>query len=373
LSDDFRTLADEFEAAFAGSWERAEQAFDDLAIRAFAFQFEHNAAYGAFCRGRAVGPDTVSDWTEIPAVPTAAFKELPIFCGDPAEAEAVFRTSGTTRGDAERGRHHVKELGLYAASALPNARRHLLAGLDEPPALVSLVPHPEGAPESSLSRMAGLIGERLCASVHWCADPDTGLDAPALETALEATVRDGCPVLLFGTAFAFVHWLDHLEAGRGEFRLPAGSRVMETGGFKGRFREVPRAELYEGIARITEVSVGRIVSEYGMTELLSQFYEPVLLESSGAADLPARRHVGPPWMRTRVLDPVTLEPVPDGTEGILAHHDLANLGSVCAVLTEDRGVRVRDGFRLRGRTPGAEPRGCSLTMEEFLQAGGDGP
>jgi len=187
-------------------------------------------------------------------------------------------------------------------------------------------------------------------------------------------LRRGLRAGLFGTAFAYVHWLDHVED-RGESPpLPSGSRIMETGGFKGRSREVPRSELYRGLARATGVPTGRIVNEYGMTELLSQFYEPVLLESDRASkdtrdELASRRHVGPPWMRTRILDPVTLEPVPEGSEGILAHYDLANLGSVCAVLTEDRGVRVADGFRLHGRTPGAEPRGCSLTMEEFLRAG----
>ena len=373
MSDEFGTLADELREIFAGPWMLADEDFEALALRVFAYQFTHNAAYGAFCRGRRVTPDTVDGWRDIPAVPTAAFKEIPIFCGDPGGARAVFRTSGTTRGGESRGRHYVKDPTLYSASALPNARRHLMAGLEGPADLVALVPPPSLAPESSLSHMAGLVAEHLCSTAHWCAAEGGALDPRSLDTALDAVAAEGRPVLLFGTAFAYVHWLDHLDSGARAVPLPAGSRIMETGGFKGRSREVPRTELYGALVEATGVPTGRIVNEYGMTELLSQFYEPVLLGTDDSSSAPEgdaldRRHVGPPWMRTRILDPVTLEPVPDDSVGILAHYDLANLGSVCAVLTEDRGVRVGDGFRLRGRTPGSEPRGCSLTMEEFLRA-----
>jgi hypothetical protein len=157
-----------------------------------------------------------------------------------------------------------------------------------------------------------------------------------------------------------------------------GSVVVETGGFKGRSRFVPRGELYRALTAAVGVPAGRIVNEYGMTELLSQFYEPVL--SGEAPEDPDRRwHVGPSWVRTRILDPETLDPVAPGEPGLLCHIDLANLDSAIAVLTEDVGVqpwgeedaRPRDrGFRLLGRAEGAEPRGCSLVMEELLgQAG----
>ncbi len=97
-----------------------------------------------------------------------------------------------------------------------------------------------------------------------------------------------------------------------------------------------------------------------MTELLSQRYgtsdaDPILLR-------------GPPWLRTRALDPVTLEELPDGRSGVLCHFDLANLGSVCAVLTEDLGQTRGNDLVWEGRSPGAPPRGCSLAMAELLRA-----
>jgi hypothetical protein len=167
-----------------------------------------------------------------------------------------------------------------------------------------------------------------------------------------------------GTAFAFVHLLDALTARGARVALPEGSRIMETGGFKGRSRVVARDELYLGIRDRLGVPVDRMVNEYGMTELLTQMYEPLLREG----DAGPRRHVPPPWLRVRALDPTTLAPVGPGTAGLLCFFDLANAGSAAHVLTEDMGCVGPDGLHLQGRVAGAEPRGCSLTLEEILNA-----
>jgi hypothetical protein len=184
------------------------------------------------------------------------------------------------------------------------------------------------------------------------------------EALVEATSR-GTPVLLAGTAFAFVHWLDWLQERNGSFDLPPGSLIMETGGFKGRSRVLERPVFYATLSKAHGVPVEAIVNEYGMTELLSQFYDGPGVPMS---DMPLedRRHVPPPWVRTRVLDPNTLSVLPIGEPGLLCHYDLANAGSVMAVLTEDMGVAVDDGFRVLGRAQGAEPRGCSLAMDDLL-------
>lgn len=345
-------------------------AFDELARQVFAWQFGSNPAYRAFCRGRGVTPEAWPGWRGVPPVPATAFKHLSLVSGDPRRVEATFRTSGTTRGGGARGVHHVPSLALYREASLPNLRAHLLPGLEPPVRIVSLVPSAQAAPHSSLSRMMAFAleawGDARSTSP---ADPERGVDVGAAGRALAEASDEGCPVWVAGTAFAFVHWLDAVGRGEvGELRLPPGSRLMETGGFKGRSREVPRAELYDGLSRTLGIAPERMVNEYGMTELLSQFYEPVLRPAYGGGGGPeARWHVGPPWVRTQILDPETLGPVPEGTPGLLCHHDLANLGSVAAVLTEDRGVAVGPGFRVLGRTPGAEPRGCSLALEELLR------
>ena len=336
--------------------------FDDLARGILEYQWARNRVFARFCEARGVRPGSWSSWRALPPVPARAFRERGLVSQGPAEA--VFRTSGTTGGGAARGEHHVPDLSLYHASLLPNFKAHLLpdgARLS----MVSLIPSPIEVPDSSLSHMIGVVADRLVRDARYFVGREGRLDERGLRTALRAAETAGEPLLVVGTAFAFVHLLDALARDGTRFRLPDGSRVMETGGFKGRTRTVPRDELYAAIRARLGIPPGRIVNEYGMTELLSQFYEPVLAGG-------ARLHRPPPWVRTRVLDPVTLEPLPPGREGLLCHFDLANLGSVCCVLTEDMGVELPeaggDGFRVLGRNPGAEPRGCSLAMDDLMTA-----
>ena len=358
--------------------------FNDIALDVFRFQCRTNEAYGAFVARRGTVPSGVERWEEIPFLPTRAFKSAPLMAGDPARAEAVFRTSGTTRGPEERGQHLIRSLHLYREALLPNFRAHLLPHGEALPVL-ALVPNPKVVPDSSLSFMMGEVMETASKGRgEFFVDPERGLEAEALAEALTDAEEEGDPILIAGTALALSHWLDTAEEEGWRYSLPDGSRIMETGGFKGSGRSLGREEFYAGLAEGLGVSTNRIVNEYGMTELLSQFYEPVLVESEGlsapstgaskaSADvghppLSERYHRGPPWTSTRVLHPLTLEPVSEGEVGILAHLDLANLGSVSAVLTEDLGVSVPGGFRLLGRSPEAEPRGCSLAMDEFLAA-----
>jgi acyl-protein synthetase LuxE len=103
-----------------------------------------------------------------------------------------------------------------------------------------------------------------------------------------------------------------------------------------------------------------------MTELCSQRYDSALWDRFHGRSLDTRRLVAPPWLRTRVLDPDTLDPVPPGATGLLCHHDLANAGSVAVVLTEDLGrLSGEDGIDVLGRIPGAVPRGCSQLLDEL--------
>jgi acyl-CoA synthetase (AMP-forming)/AMP-acid ligase II len=169
-------------------------------------------------------------------------------------------------------------------------------------------------------------------------------------------------VVLCGTAFAFVHLLDALAREGRRLRLPPGSRVMETGGFKGRSREVTRDELHAALATELGVDRDRIVNQYGMTELASQFHDSVL-RCPGEP----RRKLGPPWTRVRLLDPETEAECAPGAVGRIAILDLANTGSLVALRTADLGRSVGDGFEVLGREAGAEARGCSLAADAMLE------
>ncbi len=167
----------------------------------------------------------------------------------------------------------------------------------------------------------------------------------------------GRPSLL-GTAFSLVELVEGLDRLQLSFRLPAGSVVFETGGFKGRGRELERAALEAALATRLGVAPDQIVREYGMTELTSHFY-------AGRSAAGLEPFTAPPWVRFRVLDPATLDEAEAGAAGLLAIFDLANVGSALHVLTEDLAVAAGGGFHLAGRAAGAELRGCSLLSEEL--------
>jgi acyl-CoA synthetase (AMP-forming)/AMP-acid ligase II len=338
-----------------------EGRFDTLALRVFAFQFERNPSYRRYCEAKNQTPDTVGSWRQIPAVPTAAFKELDLVCDRP---EKVFFTSGTSQGPNKRGRHSVPRLDIYRASVLPNFTAHLLPDLAELRMLI-LTGSPAFWPHSSLAHMMEVIRQEYGGldSVYYITD--AGLDLEGLSRSLREACEQNRPVMLSGVTLAFHQFLDYCQARRVTFRLPPGSRIMDTGGFKGRKIDFSKTELYRRYEEGLGVSQTHIVNEYGMTEMGSQFYDNVLSDHLNGITRPRHKRI-PPWVRTRVVDPETLEDRPPGSMGVLRHFDLANCGSVSALQTEDIGLAVADGFEITGRAADAEARGCSLLVEEIL-------
>jgi len=343
------------------------ESFDALALAVFHYQVETNHAYRTWCEAVGRNPATVTALEEIPPVPVAAFKELELSCGLPA---AEFRTSGTTRTGF--GRHLLPSLEPYRVAALTWFGACVMPEGWTMRTLV-LAPHPSLRPASSLSRMldwvAGACGED---GAGWFVGAE-GLERERLAGALLDAQRGGVPVLMLATTAALLAFLDYCDATGLSVQLPGGSRLMDTGGQKGTGTAWPRpaAEFQDGVYHRVKTTLGippsRCVNEYGMTELCSQFYDDVLLRPQEQVASPRIKAV-PPWVRTRVVDPVTLAPAPDGQTGLLVHLDLANVGSVMAVQTEDLGTVVPGGFVLEGRPRAAEARGCGLTFEELARA-----
>jgi hypothetical protein len=185
------------------------------------------------------------------------------------------------------------------------------------------------------------------------------LDSSKLLTSLQDA---SSPVILLGTAFTFLGLLDHLDTQSLRLRLPPGSRALETGGYKGRTRSLPKPELHAFITDRLGITSDSIVCEYGMSELGSQAYDTVAGSTRNAAQQ-ARPFHFPPWARAQIISPETGCEVAEGETGLIRVFDLANVRSVLAVQTEDLGIRRGEGFQLIGRAPRAEARGCSLMMD----------
>lgn len=334
-------------------------AFEALALEIFSFQYEHDEPYRRLCDRRRRLPGRISRWTEIPPVPTAAFKTLDLAC---APAERVFWTSGTSRGTEARGRHLVPWLELYRRSALAHFRAMVLPDGIEP-RIVALLGSPEVLPHSSLSQMVEWIRRDIARGEGEYLIDEHGLDAATAADRIAEAARCDQPVCLIGWRVAFTNVLEHcLQTGR-TLALPADSRIVDTGGPKGG-RALSDAGFLAACWRVFAAPGYQCINEYGMTELCSQLYDDVLRQRFDGSTAP-RRKLGPAWLRTRAVDPTTLEAVPDGTPGILCHVDLANAGSVLAVQTEDLGIVEAGRVRLLGRLPGAEPRGCALALADL--------
>jgi hypothetical protein len=331
--------------------------FEAWALRVFAHQLANNRPYRAFCERRGVTLGAVQRWDQVPPVPAAAFRHVDLSCGPP---EATFRTSGTTAGGERRGHHLVPCLDLYRASALVTFERFLLPDAARLPAIF-LLPPPSEHPDSSLVRMCAWVAEELSSESEWFGFAG-GLDMARLLTRLREHETSGRAVLIAGPTAGF----SRLFESGAVFRLGPGSRLMDTGGAKGTARPLSRAGFVRACWTHLGIAGYLCVNEYGMTELCSQRYESVLRDRFAGRSLDARRLVGPPWLRTRVLDPDTLEPVAAGDVGLLCHHDLANAGSVSAVLSEDLGRAIGgDGIEVIGRIRGAPPRGCGLLLADL--------
>lgn len=348
-----------------GPWDQLLGGFAELAGALHTFQAEGNAPLRRYLRQ--MGP-----WADLlgPPLPTEAFKRAPLVTFPLKDAVACFRSSGTTVED--RGQHYLRTLELVDATIDATFRHFVLPELavDERILTFVLAPKRADAPESSLSHMlqrvvetCGAEGSRHFVSVDWT------LDVTALTESLVAASHADRPVLLLGTSFAYVHFLDAVPV---PILLPKGSRLMDTGGYKGRTRAIPRAELHTSLGAALGLKPGQIVGEYGMSELSSQLYEQ--------GDV----YQAPPWCLVRVVDPVSLMPVAVGEVGHIALFDLANLDSVAHLLTGDQGRIVPLdgagvlnalgglpspglGLELLGRAPSAAPKGCSIALDAALR------
>ncbi|MEZ4334681.1 MAG: hypothetical protein R3F35_23230 [Myxococcota bacterium] len=345
-------------------WRPDPNRFDALALALFRFQYAACPAYGRYCDAYERHPDAVAEADAIPAVPTGAFKEFALRCF-PAEATRhTFRTSGTTT--ERRGELHLDTLLLYETSLLASLRHCFLTDLcGTRPRMRFLAPPPEEAPDSSLTHMfATLAAAEGHPESGFDFTPREGLALDALARAIAAARAEGSPIVLGGTSFAFVHLLDATRSDApSTWSLPPGSRLVETGGFKGRSREIPRERLRTELAERFALPERAIVNQYGMTELGSQFYDSTLVDPIGP-----RRKLVPPWSRVRLVDPDSGRDVATGAVGMIVIHDLANTGSVAAVQTADLGRAVADGFEVLGRAEGAEQRGCSIAADAALAA-----
>ncbi len=336
-------------------------ALEPLALGVFRHQFQSIAPYREYCRALGVSPNSVRSLGEIPLVSTIAFKYAHL---GPADAERVFVTSGTSVGEDSRGRHPIARLEVYRRSALAHLARMVFPdGMKL--RMLALHPTIEWMPQSSLAQMISWCIEAFGAGQSLCAARPAGIDADAAIDFLRRAERERAPVCILGTTAACSTIFARIRISRAPISLANGSRLMDTGGAKGHAVPLAPREIVELADAQLGIAPAMTINEYGMTEMCSQLYDATPLNSEYADAKGDRVKLPPPWLRARAVDPITLQPLWDGQAGLLAYFDLANVGSVSALLTEDLGVVERGAVRIMGRAEGSEDRGCALGIARF--------
>ena len=310
--------------------------FVQAALQTFGYQYHHNQVYQRFCTLLGRTPDKVRQLTDIPFLPIEFFKSEAVYCGN-ERPTTVFTSSGTT--GSQTSRHYVKDLAVYQES-FRQGFADFYGNIEEYTVLALLPSYLERTGSSLIIMVADLI-ERS-------GSVDSGFylnEYDLLAEKLTALDRSGRKVLLIGVSFAL---LDLVETHR--FQLK-NTIVMETGGMKGRRKELIREELHAILCE--GFGVEHIHSEYGMTELLSQAY------SAGSGLYESVR-----WLKVLIRDTNDAlsyqRPLKTGGINLI---DLANIHSCSFIATQDLGRLHPDGkFEVLGRFDNADIRGCNLLI-----------
>lgn len=315
-----------------------ESGFRDLALKVYDYQINKNIIYQSFITNLGKNRADCKSITVIPFLPIEFFRNHKIVTGD-FPVEIIFESSGTA--GFVPARHFVNDSGLYEESFLRAFR--LFYGDPEEYLIAALLPSYTERRGSSLVYMASDLIKRSHNSLSGFYRDDVD----DLIKAIEKSKEDKRKVLLLGVSYALLDMAERLSPDLSDVI------IMETGGMKGRRKELTRSELHGYLKekfRVTEIH-----SEYGMTELMSQAY------SKGEGIFYC-----PPWMRVLIRDPqdpLTVYTEPGKTGGINII-DLANVNSCSFIATGDLGRVYEDGaFEVLGRFDNSDIRGCNLLVE----------
>ena len=317
---------------------QSQEDFLLVSLEVFNYQYNNNVVYQEFIKSLGKDPAKITAPDEIPFLPIGFFRNHKIITGD-LPVEMVFESSGTT--GVNTGKHFVNDLKLYEESFLRSFR--LFYGEPEQFLIAALLPSYIERTGSSLVYMVDNLIRKSKISGSGFYKNNIGDLILTIKKAKSENQR----ILLLGVSFAL------LDLAENQSPDLAGSIIMETGGMKGRRKELTRSELHSILKE--KFNVVSIHSEYGMTELMSQAYS----KEDGI-------FYCPPWMKIVIRDPqdpLTLYNDPSSTGGI-SIIDLANINSCSFIATDDLGRLHEDGgFEVLGRFDNSDMRGCNLMVE----------
>lgn len=318
----------------------SKEDFEAVALEVFRYQYACNKVYNSYVNTLGIKPEKVNGMENIPFLPVSVFKTHKVVCGDTDKCDVVFESSTTTSGTPSK--HFVKDVSLYQQSFRSGFKQFY--GDIKDYCILALLPSYLERSGSSLVYMADDL-------IKQSGNTNSGFYMHNMGELAEKVNRlenAKRKALLIGVTYAL---LDFAE--RHPLKLNH-TIIMETGGMKGRRREMPREEVHSILKQAW--GINNIHSEYGMTELLSQAYS----HANGVFRCPK-------WMQVAIRD--VYDPLHNGLVeegGAINIIDLANINSCSFIATDDAGVKHKDGsFEVSGRLDQSDIRGCNLMAEEL--------
>ena len=342
----FNHFSQRFHEYFSQS-DSSDQEFNQMAMNLFSFQRENNPIYDKYCKQ--ILKEKIDKWQQIPPLSTTAFKEkeISLTCFPPEKAEKIFFTSGTTK--SQQGKHYFLNIDTYEHSILESWKKLNIPSFQQ---AIFLSPRAEKENHSSLIHMFETLSKKMnlestkCSWIYPVNSKNLSL--------LEKLTSEKKTILLLGTAISFLHLFEKI--GEKRFKLPPQSWALQTGGYKGKYKSLSQESLYKKFHHYLGIPAKNIINEYSMTELSSQFYSIGINQA----------HQAPHWVKIQAIKPETNQIISQQEEGHLIIYDLANIGSVLAIRTQDRVIYHNEhSFTLLGRDINASPRGCSLSSYEL--------
>jgi len=385
-------LVERIKAMIAAGVDGDPAPFDQLALELFAWQYANNGPYRIFCDGKSATPATVRDWRAIPAFPTDAFKTGIVTSFPFEQAVMAQLTSGTTanqRGQIFRDAIG-RELVLTANRVMTAAWLFPDFAQGQRCRILILAPSPEMAPSMGMAigmeetrKHFGTADSRFL--LDW-----SGLDIQALVNAFAEAEGSGVPLAMIGSTSAFVFLFNSCKARGLSFRLPAGSRIGDGGGYRGKFGELTQEDFYRLAGEVLGIPASHCVNVLGMAESATNYFDNTLRDAVRASAQGSAREAGavspapslakksgrcrfpPPWARTVAVDRQTLLPLPAGAVGLLRHYDLINVPTVLGVQTDNLGYTNADGsFQIVGRAKLEQGKVAELPSERVVGPMGD--
>ncbi|WP_298310830.1 acyl transferase [uncultured Aquimarina sp.] len=312
-----------------------DQDFEKAALRVFQHQYINCKIYQRFCNLLGVTKSSIKNSRDIPFLPIEFFKQEKIV-SSPSNIQQIFTSSGTTGSITSK--HYVTNLNIYESS-FRKGFQHFYGDIRDY-TILALLPSYLEREGSSLVYMADKL-------IKESQEPKSGFyldQTEKLVTMLKQLTKQGKKVLLIGVSFALLDLVENYD-----ISLNKDTIIMETGGMKGRRKEMIRGQLHQILKK--GFGVSKIHSEYGMTELLSQAY------SKGDGIFYC-----PPWMKVSTRDTEdALTPLPSNKTGGVNIIDLANINSCSFIATQDLGKTYDNGsFEILGRFDHSDIRGCNL-------------